>query len=106
MKRYFGMVLSFFILFSASALACKMTPMGSDGSVIKAIVNQVQAQASESDREIKTIRKVRVKSSSWAYVVETTKAGKACQAIGYQALFQPSCQIKLEKMNARFQCGG
>lgn len=101
-KRYLSWSVFFSLIISAPVWACKMTLTGSDSAAIQAILQHVTEK--EHDREIKAIRKIAVKNTSWAYVVEMTKNGSPCKAQGHQVSFSPSCKAKVQPLNGRFLC--
>lgn len=107
MKRYWGWVflLCSLSMNSASAFACKMMPMTSSIAAVSAVLLHVKAQTKGQDREIKQIRRVSADRYSWAYVVEITGTSKAaCQALGYEVTFTPSCGAKVQKLTTQYMC--
>lgn len=93
---------SLFTLCSLNALACKMTTLGGSAQTITAIVNHVAADPQQQDRTIKQI--TQENSSSWTYIVETVQGENDCRAVSYQAVIDPSCQIKVEPVAGNFLC--
>lgn len=101
-KRYLLLSVLFSLIISAPVLACKMTLTGSNSAAIQAILQHFTEK--EHDSEIKAIRKIKVKNTAWAYVVETIKEGKSCKAQGFQVSFDPSCKAKVQPLNRHFIC--
>jgi hypothetical protein len=107
MKRF--LFASFVFTFScalgmASAFACKMTPMASSSRAVAAILHQAESEASARDREIESIRRIKSNDSAWAYVVETSKQGRNCEASAYVASFQASCKVIVQKLATPYTC--
>lgn len=84
------------------AFACKMTPFNASKTALTAIINQLNADNEE--REIKKIRRIKAKESEWAYLVETMDDSKNCHAIAYAVSFEPSCEVKLQKLYEHSHC--
>ncbi|HVV67430.1 MAG TPA: hypothetical protein VHE99_00095 [Gammaproteobacteria bacterium] len=95
----FGSLLT---LCSHSAMACKMTAMGGSAQTITAVVNHVAEDPQQQDRTIKRI--TQENSSNWTYIVETIQGENDCRAVSYQAVIDPSCQIKVESVAGNFSC--
>ncbi len=95
-------LVSLLLLGSHSALACKMTAIGGSAQAINAIVNHIAADPQQQDRSIKKI--TQENSTSWTYIVETSMGDNNCQAASYQAIVDPSCQIKVQPVAGEFVC--
>ena len=102
-KKIQLIILSSLLTFcSHSAMACKMTAMAGSAQTITAIVNHVAADPLQQDRTIKQI--TQENSSNWTYLVETVKGENDCRAVSYEAIIDPSCQIKIQPIAGKFLC--
>ncbi len=105
MKYIYYVALSMIIiLFSQVSFACKMTPMGGSANTLIALLNSISNDSTQQDRSILRIRLINNASAPWTYVVETTKNGSDCQAVGYSANIEVTCEIKVQRLSKQFVC--
>lgn len=93
------------IIFSQPVFCCSMDMTSASVLVIQAIIKSIPVENKPSDREITKIEKAQIKNLPyWTYIVETSINGGACQAIGYAVDIDPSCQIKVKRLDNAFVC--
>lgn len=94
------------MVFNQPAFSCSMDMTSASVLVIQAIMKTIQHENKKpSDREITKIKKAQIKNLPyWTYIVETSINGDACQAIGYVVDIDPSCKIKVKRLDNAFVC--
>jgi hypothetical protein len=91
-----------FLVFSTAAQACKMTPLASSVTVMKAVLDTANENSGLQNRNLLAIRQGA--AFSGVYIVETQGDDKGCQAIGYKATIEPTCQVNVQPLTTPFLC--
>lgn len=95
----------FIASYMAPSYSCSMDMITASSLVIQEIIKTVDNENQHSDREISKIQKAKLNNVPyWTYIVETSKEGTACQAVGYSVDIDPSCRVTVKHLTKNFSC--